>query len=227
MHKMSKAPLLIVCASLLTAADPSWTAKPPKDWNDADVRQILTDSPWVGRAALAELPRRNESEVRTSGGMGSGQSVGIEALSASALTGVGARPSRRRARSSAPVVEVRWESALPVRDAELKALEDDPPAWQGTLYAIAVYDVPGLSVSRKALRKEAYLKRDGKKELKPLRVDVLPQEGGLNTIVYLFPRSEEITARDARVEFAAVFGRLSLARYFYPPRMQYQGKLEL
>jgi hypothetical protein len=58
-------------------------------------------------------------------------------------------------------------------------------------------------------------------------VNLLPQEGGLTTIVYLFPRSEEITAQDKRVEFDAVFGRLSLAQYFYPSLMQLQGKLEL
>jgi hypothetical protein len=225
--QISKAPVLVVFAALLTAAGPSWTTKLPKEWNDADVRQILTDSPWVRKTMLVELPLRNESEVRTSGGMGGGQSVGIEALGASSLTGVGARPSRRRARPGGPQVEVRWESAAPIRNAEAKALEDDPPAWQGSLYAIAIYDVPGLTVNQKALRKEAYLKRDGKKDLKPVRVDLLPQEGGLTTIVYLFPRSEEITAKDKRVEFGAIFGRLALAQYFYPAQMQFQGKLEL
>ncbi len=97
--------------------------------------------------------------------------------------------------------------------------------------AIAVYDVPGINVNQKALikelSKEAYLKRDGKKDLRPVGVNLLPQEGGLTTIVYLFPRSEEITAEDKRVEFAAVFGRLGLAEYFYPAQMRFQGKLEL
>jgi hypothetical protein len=212
---------------LLTASGPSWTTKPPREWNEAEARQILTDSPWVRRTTLVELPLRNESEVRTSGGMGSGQSVGFEALSASALTGVGARPSRRRARSNTPQVDVRWESASPVRSAEVKAQEDDPPKWQGSLYAIAIYDVPGLNVNQKTLKKEAYLKRDGKKDLKPVRVDLLPQEGGLTTIVYLFPRSEEISAKEKRVEFGAIFGRLALTQYFYPAQMQVQGKLEL
>jgi hypothetical protein len=128
-------------------------------------------------------------------------------------------------------VEVRWESALAVRAAELKAGEEDLPEWDGPLYAIAVYDVPGLDVNQKSLpkwlSKEAYLKRDGKKDLKPVGVNLLPQEGGLTTVVYLFPRSEEITLEDKRVEFGAVFGRLSLAQDFYPPYMMFQGKLEL
>jgi hypothetical protein len=233
MCKLSRAPLLIIFAALLTASGPSWISKPPKQWDEADARQILTDSPWVRKVTPAELPLRNENAVRQSGLMGAGQSVGIDAIGgASALTGVGAnQPSRRGARPKALQVEVRWESALPVRAAELKAKEEDLPEWEGPVYAIAIYDVPDLDVNRKALTKwlskEAYLKRDGKKDLRPVGVDLLAQEGGLTTIVYLFPRSEEITAQDTRVEFTAVFGRLSLAQYFYPAQMRFQGKLEL
>jgi hypothetical protein len=232
MRKISKAPLIVAFAALLTASGQPWTNKPPKQWDETDAKQILTDSPWVRKATPVELPPRNESAVRQSGLMGTGQGVDIEELSTSALTGIGAnQPSRRGARPKALQVEVRWESALPVRAAELKAKEEDLPEWQGSVYAIAIYDVPGLNVNRKSLPKElskaAYLKRDGKKDVKPVGVNLLPQEGGLTTIVYLFPRSEEITTEDNRVEFAAVFGRLSLAQYFYPAQMRFLGKLEL
>jgi hypothetical protein len=231
MYKVSKAPLLMVFAALLTASGPSWNSKPPKQWDEADAKQILTDSPWVRKATPLELPLRNEVEVRNSGLMGSGQSVNIEALSPSALTGVGgAKPSSRH-RPKALELEVRWESALPVRAAEFKAKEEDLPEWEGSVYAIAVYDVPGLNANQKSLpkelSKEAYLRRDGKKDLKPVGVNLLPQEGGLTTIVYLFPRSDEITPGDPRVEFTAVFGRLFLAQYFYPAQMQFRGKLEI
>ncbi|MGD1071630.1 MAG: hypothetical protein ABSB15_15940 [Bryobacteraceae bacterium] len=232
MHKVSKAPLLIVFAGLLTASGPSWWTKPLREWNETDAKQILSSSPWVRKATPVELPQRNESEVRSSGLMGAGQSVGVEAFSASTVTGIGASQSaRRRSKPRSLEVEVRWESALPVRAAELKSREEILPEWDGPMYAIAVYDVPGLDGNPKALSKflskEAYLKRDGKKDLKPARVNLLPQDGGLTTIVYLFPRSEEITAEDKRVEFTAVFGRLFVAQYFYPAQMQFQGRLEL
>jgi hypothetical protein len=234
MHQISRAPLLPIFAALLAASGPSWTSKPLQQWNEEDAKQILADSPWVKKVTPVELPHISEEAVRQSGRMGGGQGMDLTELSPSALTGFGSGSassqgrSRRRARHQ--VLEIRWESALPVRAAELKAQEDDPPDWQGSLYAIAVYDVPGLSNSKtlmKELAKSAYLKRDGKKDLKPERVDLLPQEGGLTTIVYLFPRSEEITAADKRIEFAAVVGRLSLAEYFYTEQMQFQGKLEL
>ena len=60
-----------------------------------------------------------------------------------------------------------------------------------------------------------------------MRVAVLEMGGGMATLVYLFPRSARITVEDTRVTFSAQIGRLTLAQYFYPPQMQYQGKLAL
>jgi len=60
-----------------------------------------------------------------------------------------------------------------------------------------------------------------------VRVAVLEMGGGMATLVYLFPRSARITVEDTRVTFSAQIGRLTLAQYFYPPQMQYQGKLAL
>ena len=228
MYKASKAALLFVCAALSVASGPSWTSKPPKQWSETDAKQLLSDSPWVRKATPVERPLRNENETRNSGLMGSGQGVDIETLSPAAFIGAG---TRHRARPKGLEVEIRWESALPVRAAELRAREEDLPEWEGSLYVIAVYDVPGLSANQtflaKTLSKEAWLKMDGRKDIKPVGVNLLPQEGGLTTVVYLFPRSEEITAADQRVEFDALFGRLALAQYFYPSQMRFQGRLEL
>ena len=232
MHQISKAPLLIVSAVLLMASGPSWTAKPVQQWNEQDAKQILSSSPWVKKAQPVQLPNTSEAARRQSGRMGGGQGFGLQTLSPSALTGVGAnteQPSRRRRRGISPV-EVRWESALPVRTAERAAHEEDPPAWDSEMYAIAVYDVPGLDIDSKGLAAElkraAFLKL-GKKDLRPVRVDVLPQEGDLTTVLFLFPRSVEITLDDKHIEFTTVFGRLSVTQFFYTQEMQFQGKLEL
>ena len=237
MHQISKAPLLIVSAALLMASGPSWTSKPVQQWNAEDAKQVLAGSPWVKLAKVSLLPQRNEAQERDAGRMGgAGHGVGLSALRVSTLTGLGPTksqdPPRRRARKRiVNSLEVRWESALPVRSAELAANEDDPPAWDGEMYAIAVYDVPGLDVDDKGLAGElkrvAFLKRDGKKELRPVQVDLLPQEGDLTTVVFLFPRSAKITLEDKRIEFDARFGRLSVAQYFYTQEMQFQGQLEL
>ena len=46
-------------------------------------------------------------------------------------------------------------------------------------------------------------------------------------MVYLFPRSLEITKRDGNVVFQAQIGRLVVTRVFSTFEMQIQGQLEL
>jgi hypothetical protein len=99
-------------------------------------------------------------------------------------------------------------------------------------YAVAIYDVPGIDINQKTLpyelKREAVLKFEGKKKDRHAsRVDLLPQEGGLTTIVYVFPRTEEITPQYGRITFMSQIGRLAVAQYFYPEEMQVLGKLEL
>jgi hypothetical protein len=237
MHQISKAPLLIASAAWLMAAGPSsspaWTSKPVQQWSEEDAKQVLSSSPWVKKAQPVQLPNTNEAARRQSGRMGGGQGVNLEALKPSTLTGVGSKPqdsTRHRRRGVGPV-EVRWESALPVRTAEQAAHEEDPPAWDGEMYAIAVYDVPGLDIDSKGLAAElqraAFLRLGGKKDLRPVRVDLLPQEGDFTTVVFLFPHTVEITLENKRIEFTTVFGRLSVTQYFYTAEMRFQGKLEL
>jgi hypothetical protein len=237
MHQIWKAPLLIVSTVLFAASGPSsspaWTNKPIQQWDEQDARQVLSSSPWVKKTMPAPLPNISEEARRQSGRMGGGQGVNLDALRPSTLTGVGSKPqdSTRRRRRGLEAVEVRWESALAVRAAEKTAHEDDPPAWDGEMYAIAVYDVPGLDIDQKGLvtelQRAAFLRLGGKKDLRPAQVDVLPQEGDLTTVVFLFPRTAAITLENKRIEFTTVFGRLSVTQYFYPKEMQFQGKLEL
>jgi len=129
-------------------------------------------------------------------------------------------------------LKLRWESALPIRAAELKARDTSAPTLDADHYAIAVYGVPSRMASGDSknlanqLKKQAAIKRDGKKDLKPSSVEVLQRDDG-PVIVYLFPRSKEITRQDKRVEFDAKIGRLQFAQSFYVDDMNYQGKLEL
>jgi hypothetical protein len=154
------------------------------------------------------------------------------AITPATLTGVGAPSTagKRRPTRVATLI-IRWESAPSVRIAEQKAHEEDPPALESGTYAVALYDVPGVDINQTALpfqlKKDAFLKREGKKDLRASRVDLLPQQGGLTTIVFVFPRTEEFTAKDERITFLAQIGRLSVAQYFYTEEMTIQGKLEL
>jgi len=218
---------------LLVAATPSWKSKQIEQWSEQDAKLILNNSPWVKKVTPVLMPQHNEAQRRAGGQMGGGDGIGIEAITASALTGVGAPASGKRGRRPIhmPTLEIRWESARAVRAGEVKAHEEDPPDLAAGSYAIAVYDVPGIDVNQRTLaydlKKDAFLKREGKKDRRASRVDLLPQDGGLTTIVFMFPRSEEFTALDRRITFMAQIGRLSVAQYFYTDEMLIEGKLDL
>jgi len=216
---------------LLMAAEPAWKTKQMDQWSEADAKLVLTNSPWVMKVTPVLLPQRTEDARRNGGQMGGGDGIGFEAIKPSTLTGVGDSGKRGRRPGRIATLEIRWESAHAVRSAEVKAHEEDPPDVAPGNYAVAIYDVPGVDVNEKTLsydlKRVALLKCDGKKDRRPSRVDVLPQEGGLTTIVYIFPRSEEFTMRDKRITFVAQIGRLSMAQYFYTQEMSIQGKLEL
>ena len=130
------------------------------------------------------------------------------------------------------MLTLRWESALPVREAELKDRDVDAPTVDENHYAIAVVGVPrnllqaDIHAMEGELKKQAALKRDGKKDFKPSSVQILQRDDG-PVIVYLFPRSTEITKSDRRVEFDAQIGRLKFAEPFYIEDMVYDGKLAL
>lgn len=234
MHRnIFKSLALPFSVALLMAAEPSWKTKQIDKWSDDDAKLLLAKSPWVQKATPGLLPKQSEAARRQGGKMGGSQGIGIDALTAATVFGSsGARPNTHGRRPSLlNPLEIRWESAAPVRAAEVKTQELDAPDFAAGMYAIAVYDVPGLDIGQKALaadlRRDAALSREGKKDLKPSQVDLLPQENGLTTVVYLFPRTEQITLEDKRIKFTAVFDHLAVAQYFYTKEMQIQGKLEL
>ena len=222
--------LTIFSAALLLAADPSWSNKDVSAWSEEDAVQVLTRSPWVAAATVTILPARSEAQARDGGRMGGGRAVGLEALQPSILMGIG-----KASKGFASTVEkrktltVRWESALPIRSAEKKAGED-PPTWEGDYYAISVYGVPGLEDRHTLpveLTKGAFLKRWGKKDVKPARVEVILTDEKLATLVYLVPLSEQITRQDRQMWFTAQIGQLFLEQAFDAGEMLLQGKLEL
>jgi hypothetical protein len=210
-------------AVLLLAADPVWKTKPVQQWDEEDAKQVLADSPWVKRAVVAALPELTAQQRREGGATGGGQGVGIKGLNGGVV-----RPTKQ-----VSPMTIRWESAFPVRAAELKAREIGAPDWEGEAYVLAVYDIPDLKVGSNTrtlsneLKPAAVLKRSGKKDVHPYDVELMQQPNGLSAVVYLFPRSEEITLGDERIEFDAQINRLSLAQYFFPSQMEFDGKLQL
>jgi len=225
-------------AALLLAADPDWKTKTVAEWSDADAHQVLEDSPWAKTIVAGIARRRSESELREGGQMGQPKGVGYDGVedkkrSLKEEIGNPFVPGKPLP-SGAPTIRllVRWESALPVRAAELKAHEPTPPILSDDGYIIAVYGVPASfakgdpTTLGKPLREQAALRREGKKDVQPSRVEVF-ELGDSVLVAYQFPLSAEIGKKDAFVEFSALIGRLQVSQHFLIEAMQFQGKFEL
>ena len=231
--------LLIASAALTFAAGPPWE-KPSRDWTPEDARQILADSPWSKPVEALILPLQSEDQRREGGNMGQPHGIGFD----------GFADDRPRVqipgkildivKPEKPVnpkrpnftVQLRWENALPIRVAELKAGVVEPPTLTREGYRLAVYGIPGGAFKGtpeklgEPLKSLAFLKREGKKDVRPSSVEVFQRESGL-IIVYLFPISAEITRTDGRIEFDAQIGRVSIAHSFPVSAMFFQNQLEL
>ena len=232
---------LIVAMAYLIAADPVWKSKPASRWTEEDARQVLTKSPWAKEIRATITRRLTEEQLREGGQMGQPRGVGNEGVdpkgsgpkvSPNILTGPGGDDRSPRSLPQSITLQLRWESALPVRLAELKSREVEPPTLPGDGYSIAVYGVPGGDFKGtpeqlgEPLKNLAALKRAGKRDTRPARVEVFQRENGV-VVVYLFPLSAEITRKDGRIRFEAQIGRIVLAQDFDLSDMEFGGKLEL
>ncbi len=232
---------IAVSTVLVNAADqtPSW-AKAITQWTNDDATELLKDSPWAKTIKPVLLPGLSADARRQSGDLeaeGGGRSAG---LGLSDLTGIGTKDREAdkislQANHIPLAILARWESAMPVRAAEIKMKDEDAPDVDGEDYAVAVYEVPlkgaiyhmDTKLLAITLKQNAYLKQTGKKDLRPSRVVVRQDGSSIATIVYFFPRASRYTTEDSELLFTALVGRLFLSQHFNPSEMLFQGKLEL
>jgi hypothetical protein len=214
-----------------------WRNKLTASWTEADARQVLERSPWAKMTVAGIARRQSEDERRAGGNMGQPTGVGYDGIDDKRVRPIMPQnvfvPAPTRP-SKAQIIRllVRWESALPIRVAELKRGEAEPPTLSDDGYCIAVYGVPAsyangdpISLARD-FKESAFLKRVGKPNVKPLRVEAFELEHNV-VVVFLFPYSAEISRKDGLVEFDALIGRLQVSQTFNVDEMHFQGKLEL
>ena len=232
--------LLTAGAVILIAAEPAWKTKSPAAWTDEDARQILNDSPWAKTVTGTISPLQTEDERRAGGNMGQQHGVGFDGIAddrpriqaPKSVIDIVKPESVTPPRSQSIALQLRWESALPIRVAELKSQAGEALDFAAEGYSIAVYGLPSVhsygdpKSLGEPLKKQAVLKRDGKKDVRPSSVEVIQRDTGL-VIVYTFPLSAEITKNDKRMEFDAQIGRVAIAQSFDLDQMQFEGKLEL
>jgi hypothetical protein len=164
------------------------------------------------------------------GGLGGGGGAGYPGGGRSSDPDMGGdrEPGDRTAPSP---VTVRWESALPVREAQLK-LQQEPVGADEPYYAITISGLPSRIANRdpqelrSRLLSDSYLKLKGKKKIALADVKLLTRDDNA-VLLLLFPKSQEITAGDKEVEFSTRMARMEIKQKFALEDMTFDGKLQL
>jgi len=219
-------------ALILTGADQAWKDKQYPDWTEDDAKEVMTNSPWA--KTVVATPVKPGGQTGQTGNHRA--RIGFSGLGIGRSGSSGRHGADDGASKASPdqpaTLTLRWESALPMREAELKARDIGAPDVADDFYAIAVYGIPRGAITddskerQDELKKLAVLKREGKKDLKPTRVDILLRESG-PLVVYLFSKSAEFNWRYHGMTLEAQISRLKFSQAFSTDDMTFHGKLEL
>jgi hypothetical protein len=199
-----------------------WNEKQPGEWTEEENRELLTNSPWSRPASVNyNAGPGNAGRPSTSGYGGSRRSNRTPVV-----TGPGDTPMGKQQYQAV----VRWETALPVREASHIKSTDDPLA----NYVINVIgDLPMLGTHKdedaaQRQQRGETLKDVTKLERRndPLYLSKVIFRGPSETLFY-FPRLDTIFPDDKQVTFVTKLGPLEVKAKFTLKDMVYRGKLEL
>jgi hypothetical protein len=227
--------LLFLFAFCLMAAD--FWQKPWTGWNEKDLQKMVTNSPWAHTVSVSmggPLPAPADGGAGGGGGGGRGGGRGGPQGGGGADAPI---PGTRE-----PEIVVRWQSALPVRQAFVrlkfgaeveksddakKYLEKEPSAYEivlsGSLQAL-LRGEPKAAVQ--ALSEVTFLSTKEKGAVKPTSIEISKPGRSMDMII-AFPRSMPFTLDDKEVEFQTKLGTSTVKVKFHLKDMVYSGKLEM
>ena len=255
---MNKTCALVFSVALVSYAEQPWKGKQLADWTEDDARQVLSNSPWaklvtpkvgseggqrgyggrrggmgggMGGPGMGGPGMGGRGGIGGGGGLGGGGGTGYPGGGRSSDPDIGdnREPGDRNEASSS--VTVRWESALPVREAQLKLHQESVGADE-PYYAISISGLPSRIANRdpqelrSRLLADSYLKPKGKKKIALADVKLLTRDENA-VLLLLFPKTQEITAGDKEIEFSTRVARMEIKQKFPIEDMTFDGKLQL
>jgi len=211
-----------------------WLNKDYTEWSSEETVAILTDSPWAHIAEVVGPPSagggiRSASDADSVGGY-------RDALGGPrGRSGGGGRSSKMR-------FQMRWASALPVRQAMARHRFGDEAATSERAqqsirsipnrYVLEIAPVPRAMIGdAEHLKKITALKIKGRDPIPPIEVQAREIQNGRMQVYLFFPKSAEggcdITPEDKNVEIQLKFDKANCSRKFKLKDMVYRGKLEI
>jgi hypothetical protein len=242
----------LACTALLLVAEDFWVKKPFTEWSVKDATKLLQNSPWSHEVSIGgAMPMEGGSGGggrRGGGGMGGNNDMGGMATGGTDSAGGGRRgngggpgyPSEAAGGASSMMVRVRWQSAMPVRQAIVltqlgpeKADSDQAKKFLNQVsneYVVAVVGLPPAldrvpEEQLNELAKGAALQRKDKDPIPAGAVQRIPGEKG--SVAFFFPKTSAITLEDKEVEFVSKVARIEVRRKFKLKDMVVGDKLEL
>jgi hypothetical protein len=214
--------LLAIVPAAVSASQEWWNETKPSDWTDAEIRQLLNQSPWAKAGSISDTTKRG--------------SLGAPAAQGGGGIGVSRRGARTAASTrdaepgSAPQltwkVTIRWDSALPVREV----LHRGAPGEQPQEYILNVFgEVPGVDPDSgfAALKDNTTLEHKGD-QVKLNRIELAPGDGVSEPgTLFYFSRLLALKLEDKEAIFTTKLGPLKVKCKFTLKDMLYRGKLEL
>jgi len=214
MQKTITLALIFIVAGLVYAANDAWKTKPYEQWDQNDLKEILTNSPWVKRTTVmaswdkGEMAQpaggqntqrqQNQQQTQTQqrpGSMGGG--------SASGSGGGGYGGSNQQNAPQVPQEQeagffVRWNSALTEREAVARSAQlsghfSEAQVQQYVNQTPSTYDVvvygqdmtPFASETEESLKSEVYLEvKPAKEKVNPSTIKITKGDDGKVQMVF-------------------------------------------
>ncbi|HEV1286336.1 MAG TPA: hypothetical protein VNU44_13535 [Bryobacteraceae bacterium] len=201
-----------------------WNEKRPLDWTSEEIEQLLNKSPWAKEASVSYYGGQNGPLSNT-------------------MPGARSRSSRNASSGTSPSAVspaawkaiVRWESALPVREA----LKAKPSPDVEKFYILnMVGDVPSVGATPDEDESQRLARFETLKQVTKLehrgdaillsRVAVAPKSAlSLAGTLFYFSRDLALRPKDNQAVFSTKLGPIDVKCKFALKDMMYQGNLEL
>jgi hypothetical protein len=202
-----------------------WNDRKPEDWSSAEIKELLTKSPWAKDAAITD-----NGQV---GGLGNGRAAPTRRARGGTSQSTSTTDNNPSEKIKWKAI-VRWDSALPVREA----LKNAAPKDVKDFYVLNVIgNLPGAVSSSETQPEDSasmlYLKEVTKLEHKGdlvhlSRVELVAGNdvSPAGTLFY-FSRMLALMVEDKDASFSTKIGPLDLKCKFTLKDMLYHGTLEL